>query len=115
MWGGGGGTLGSLIFGNDHMSVRLNSLYNPVSWTTRGGPCAFGGFVAGQKKGLADEGFQPNTVLFKSQIDGILFWGGGVPTLLGLVAQFLHLTTFLLFVPNTRVLTASHMTFREIQ
>ena len=38
---------------------------------------------------------------------GIAF--GGVLSLLGLFARFLHLTAFLLFVLNTRVLTIAHI------
>ena len=40
---------------------------------------------------------------------GIAF--GGVLSLLGLFVRFLHLTAFLLFVLNTRVLTIAHMGF----
>ena len=41
------------------------------------------------------------------RLRGIAF--GGVLPLLGLFARFLHLTAFLLFVPNTRVLTIAHI------
>ena len=41
---------------------------------------------------------------------GIAF--GGVLSLLGLFVRFLHLTAFLLFVLNTRVLTIAHIEFR---
>ena len=40
------------------------------------------------------------------RLRGIAF--GGVLSLFGLFARFLHLTAFLLFVPNTRVLTIAH-------
>ena len=34
---------------------------------------------------------------------------GGVLSLLGLFVRFLHITAFLLFVPNTRVLAIAHI------
>ena len=46
----GGGILGSLIFGDDHLSVRQHSTYNPVPWTTGGGPLAFRGFCRRTKE-----------------------------------------------------------------
>ena len=41
------------------------------------------------------------------RLRGIAF--GGVLSLLGLFSRFLHLTAFLLFVANTRVLTIAHV------
>ena len=45
--------------------------------------------------------------MLTSQIEGYRFWG--VHSVLGLFSRFLHLTAFLLFVPNTRVLTIAHI------
>ena len=45
------------------------------------------------------------------RLRGIAF--GGVLSLLGLFARFLHLTAFLLFVPNTRVLTIADIGIME--
>ena len=44
---------------------------------------------------------------FRLRLRGIAF--GGVLSLLGLLARFLDLTAFLLFVRNTRVLTIAHI------
>ena len=53
-------------------------------------------------------GFGQNKKRLRLRLRGIaLFWGG--PIAVGLFARFLHLTAFLLCVPNTRVLTSAHM------
>ena len=80
------------------MSVRRNSLYNSMPWTIWGGPIAIGGLGVGYKETQS---------WLRLRLMGIAF--GGVLSLLGLFVRFLHLTAFLLFVLNTRVLTIAHI------
>ena len=67
-----------------HMSVRQYSFYNPVPWTTGGGPIAFARFGAAENKGIAFGGFCHNIVTLLSWTEGASLRGG--PIALGLFA-----------------------------
>ena len=80
------------------MSVRRNSLYNRMPWTSWGGPIAFGAFGVGHRKGVAFGGLGQTQQCFRLRLGGVSF--GRVLLLLWLFARFLCLAAFLLFVPN---------------
>ena len=91
-----------------HMSVRRTSLYNSIPWTLWGGSYRFWGFGHRIQGKVSLLGVSAKTQSWlRLRLMGIAF--GGVLSLLGLLVRFLHLTAFLLFVLNTRVLTIAHM------
>ena len=80
-----------------HMSIRRNSLNNPMPWASCGGPIAFG-FCVGYRKGIAGV-VQPKHgrgYVLDREVSLL-----GFLSLLGLFARFLRLAGFLLFVHNT--------------
>ena len=55
-----------------YMSVRRNSLYNPMPWPFWGGPIAFGGFGVAYKERYRFWGILPK------RTHGYVFWGGPI-------------------------------------
>ena len=75
-----------------------------------GGSCRFWGFGRRMQGKVSLLGVSAKTQSWlRLRLMGVAF--GGVLSLLGLFVRLLHLTAFLLFVLNTRVLTIAHMSY----